>query len=396
MKKYSDELASITKDLMFAEPHYGLFLMMLNKHWTTDVPTAAVGLNGINYELYINPNYWDSLDRDRKSGIIKHELGHIGFHHLTEFASLVDRKTAGLAFDLEVNQYLNEKELHPTWLTLDKFPELNLGLRKGSKYYYDELMKAKNNKSSHGLNSLLEQLESQPYGECDLNGEKVITGEHKDLSTELSPVMKKVVENQVNRMIEEVLSQTKHIGKTPGFFEEIFKRLPVIVPPKFDWKGYFRRFVVGNGDVYTKKTRRKESLRFEGSAGLRVKRKCNPLIALDTSGSVSTEELKEFFNEIHHMHKTGINITIIQCDTTIKSIEKYKPNMETKIVGRGGTNFFPVITYYNENLHKYTSLIYLTDGEASTPPPAKGKMLWVFSSKSSINNDLIGHKIKLN
>lgn len=60
------------------------------------------------------------------------------------------------------------------------------------------------------------------------------------------------------------------------------------------------------------------------------------------------------------------------------------------------TSFDPVITYYNENLHKYTSLIYLTDGEASTPPPAKGKMLWVFSSKSSINNDLIGHKIKLN
>lgn len=60
------------------------------------------------------------------------------------------------------------------------------------------------------------------------------------------------------------------------------------------------------------------------------------------------------------------------------------------------TNFQPVIDYYNENQHKYSCLIYLTDGEASTPQDAKGNILWVLSSESKMNNELPGSVIQLN
>ena len=55
-----------------------------------------------------------------------------------------------------------------------------------------------------------------------------------------------------------------------------------------------------------------------------------------------------------------------------------------------------MIDYYNENFHKYTSLVYFTDGEAWSPDKVRGKVLWVLSSQSTINNGLPGQVIKLN
>lgn len=100
-------------------------------------------------------------------------------------------------------------------------------------------------------------------------------------------------------------------------------------------------------------------------------------------------------NEILHIYKQGVDITIIQCDTAIKSIEPYKGKNEIKIYGRGGTEFTPVLEYYNENIRKFTSLVYFTDGECYTDVKPKAPVLWVLSEQSYMNNDLPGKVIKL-
>ena len=43
-----DTLGKASKELMWKEPFYGFFLIMLNKIWTNRVPTAGVSKNGIN------------------------------------------------------------------------------------------------------------------------------------------------------------------------------------------------------------------------------------------------------------------------------------------------------------------------------------------------------------
>ena len=40
-------LSKISKELMLKEPYYGFFLIMLNKVWRNDIPTAGVRKNGI-------------------------------------------------------------------------------------------------------------------------------------------------------------------------------------------------------------------------------------------------------------------------------------------------------------------------------------------------------------
>lgn len=70
----SDSLSKTSKNLMFKEPFYGLFLISLNKKWNNSIPTAGVGINGISYQLIINTDFWDDLNDNQKKGLLKHEL----------------------------------------------------------------------------------------------------------------------------------------------------------------------------------------------------------------------------------------------------------------------------------------------------------------------------------
>jgi hypothetical protein len=69
-----ESLAKASKNLMFKEPFYGMFLIMLNKVWDNRVPTAGVSLNGINYQLTISEDFWTKLVEKHQQGLLKHEL----------------------------------------------------------------------------------------------------------------------------------------------------------------------------------------------------------------------------------------------------------------------------------------------------------------------------------
>lgn len=93
------DFGKIGKLLMMKQPFYGFFLLNLNKEFSTQVPTAGVGLNGINQMLYINPTFWDNLSDNHKEGLLLHELLHICFFHLTMRNSFVDKKLFNIAAD---------------------------------------------------------------------------------------------------------------------------------------------------------------------------------------------------------------------------------------------------------------------------------------------------------
>ena len=62
MRDNIESLAKASKELMLREAYYGLLLMSLNKIWSQKkVPTAGVCIKGINYELAINPDFWQTL-----------------------------------------------------------------------------------------------------------------------------------------------------------------------------------------------------------------------------------------------------------------------------------------------------------------------------------------------
>ena len=388
-----ESLAKASKELMLKEPFYGLLLMSLNKVWTKKVPTAAVTLKGINYELLINPDFWESLPMQQKIGIIKHELLHIGFFHLVNFKKYANKKILNIAMDLEINQYIERDWLPEGACFLDKFPDLNLEERAGTRYYYDKLMQ-----EVDSITQCIQEAIDNGESSCTLpNGQEIEIPDHKwDHIEEMDEATQKLVESQTGHIVKQVADQVeKSRGTVPGEFEEILKKLNTIEPPKFDWKGYMRRFAGKSVKTYTKKSRRKYNKRLPDNPGLKIRRHKHILAAIDTSGSVSTSELKEFLNELYHMKKTGSDVTIIECDTAISYIGKFDPKKDLEIHGRGGTDFQPVIDYYNKHQREYSCLFYFTDGECCAPEGARGHILWVISSNGSPYDEFPGHVIKL-
>jgi predicted metal-dependent peptidase len=430
-----ESLAKVSKDLMWKEPFYGFFLIMLNKVWNLQVPTAGVSKNGINYQLSINEKFWNNLSENHKLGLLKHELLHIAYFHLSMYFNFPDKKLANIAMDMEINQYIDNtwlpggeftkeefdalketvlaeieqakqnnatqdelekiaEKLPPRGIMIDDYEELALDKTAGCRYYYEKLKQAKEKKEKSGSSgcSNFDQLCDQ-MDNGDLSLPDHSTWEEFE---NLPEAEQKLIETQLGRLLGEAAEQTlKKRGTVPGNVEQFLEKIAKLEPPKFNWRGYIRRFTGISTKVFTKKLRRKENRRYSDNPGLRIKMKQHMLLAIDTSGSVSNSELMEFMNEIEHIHKCGVDITVIQCDTSIRSIEPFKPKQDFKVHGRGGTEFDPVLEYYNANTKKYTSLVYFTDGECNADVKPKAPVLWVLSEQSSMNDSLPGKVIKL-
>lgn len=399
MSKHAESLAKASKDLMLEEPFYGLFLIMLNKQWNNQIPTAGVTMSGINYKLLINEEFWERLILAHRKGLLKHELLHIAFFHLTNYGHMEDKLLANIAMDLEINQYIKEDNLPAGGQTLDLYPELNLEPKMGTEYYYEKLGQGKKKGNCPNLNAMIEAAENG-QGTCVMPGKgEIKVPDHSAWGDqeELDEATKKLIENQTKHILKELKDQVeKSRGTIPGELASILDKIDLQEPPKFDWRGYLRMFSGGSVKVITKKTRRKYNKRYEDNPALKIKQRKHVLVAIDTSGSVSPDELVEFMQEINHIHKTGIDITIAHADAAIQKIHPYNPRDEYKIYGRGGTSFDPVIEYFNENTRKYSCLIYLTDGEAPAPPQPKGRVLWALSSASNKCDHLPGVTIQLN
>ncbi len=381
-----DVLSKISKTILFKEPFYGLFLIGLKKNFTDEIPTAAVGRNGINTSLYVNPEFFKSLDDDKKYGLIKHELLHIAFGHMTMRNIFQDKKLFNIAADLEINQYIEHYQLPEGGITMDSFPELSLPDRAGTKKYYSLLKKAQEDGKSESLQNLLDAQDGESMYDHQT------WEEFEDIPESTQRLIEKQVDHQINTTAE---SLEKSQGNIPGELKNILKRIRHVEPPKFNWKRYLRRFVGNSNIVYTKKSRKKVNKRFPGNPAIKIKTRNHVLVGIDTSASVSIRELKEFLAELYHISKTGNQITITQCELRISSKKKVNPKDDFNVEGRGGTDFQPVIDHFNEK-GCYTTLLYFTDGEASSPINCPKNTLWVHSTRCTINNNLPGKSIQLN
>lgn len=118
-------------------------------------------------------------------------------------------------------------------------------------------------------------------------------------------------------------------------------------------------------------TRMRPSRRF-GFAfmGSRYNLSTNLLIAVDVSGSVTSQNLRNFFSIINRFFKNGVEkLDVIQFDSELKTekpVPFKKAKDEVKIIGRGGTSFQPAADYYCKH-PEYDGLIYFTDGYAPEP-----------------------------
>ena len=115
-----------------------------------------------------------------------------------------------------------------------------------------------------------------------------------------------------------------------------------------------------------------------------VKEKCQLALAIDTSGSIGRDELKQFLGEIVNIVRSynTVEMTVMTCDVKVQDVFKLDNGniqkfLNMKLHGGGGTSFDDPIKYFNKNLHNYKMLIYFTDGEGSVKEKCRSKLLWI-------------------
>ena len=109
------------------------------------------------------------------------------------------------------------------------------------------------------------------------------------------------------------------------------------------------------------------------------------LVAVDTSGSISSENLNEFLSAINRLFKYGIKeIEMIYFDCALHGEpQKFsKAQKEYKVTGRGGTSFQPVFDFINKRRY-YDGVIIFTDGYAPEPVSQtnRSRVAWVCNTK---------------
>ncbi len=427
------EISVISRKLMVQSPFYGFFMMTLNRIASKKIPTAGVCRQGINFELMVNPIFWQTLSEKEKRGVFQHEMMHLVFNHVTEHKRFSNKQLYNVAADLYINSLII-KEHSTDYLpganyTPDQHKErvkhkvaaLSAMVKAGGKtkqeladvqadipvrgvfaedfdFTRDQCIEWGTSKIYKKLVKMDQDGDQRVKGVAVCQGNKPGEGDDlednkpwdhqdwKDIQDSVTPEELDMMQKQIEYQLKEVVQNNnlKDRGLIPGYAKELIELLFKKNPPVTDWKAYMRRFFTASTERYSKRTRRKESRRMPGMPGVKIKSKQRVLILIDTSGSVSNDEILECRNEIYHIKKMGFGVDVCEVDTAIgtESIYEFKGTFRPFVTGRGGTDFEPGVEYANSVRKKYSCAIYMTDGECS-PPRTKCRLplMWLLTTK---------------
>ena len=191
------------------------------------------------------------------------------------------------------------------------------------------------------------------------------------------------------RQITDLVLSTTQWGSLPGSMVELIKKA---AEGKIDYRNVLRMFRSSILSQKRRLTRMRPSRRFGfEQMGSHYDFTTRLLIAIDTSGSVGSEELGRYFRFITTFFKYGIQeIDVLMFDHEVQGepitfTEAKKKKQEFKVHGRGGTNFQAPVNYVKEHPN-YDGLIIITDGFApipDVPPFLRAKLLWVIDNEPS-------------
>lgn len=339
--------------LIIDQPFFGTLCMRLRPIETTKVPTGAT--DGIH--LYYNPNWFLKLNQFERVGFLAHEVMHCVLHHMLRRQKR-EKAQWNIACDHAIN--LNLKDI-------------GFNLPQGA--LVDEKYK---DMSSEHIYSILPPIPEGLTNDFDPGNCGGVL-DHPD-AAKGQPTAK--VQTEWNVATQAAAQEAKGRGKLPGNLESIIEG---IVKPILDWRTILMRFLRSSDKSDYSWVRFNKRLI---SQGLYLPALYSPAlgeisIIVDTSGSVSDDELQYFSNEtsaiLQELNPSAVNF--IQCDADVHSNVTYTREdlpLTYEYKGRGGTSFIPAIEFVQEHYPLTTACIYFTDLEGDFPEKTpEFPMLWV-------------------
>jgi predicted metal-dependent peptidase len=308
---------------------YTTILFSLKQEWNNKVSTA--GIDGTS--LLINPDFFLTLNKKERVGLLAHEVMHVALNHITRKGKR-DPKIYNMAGDYVINLLLKNYTLPNGGLYDTKFTGMS------TEQVYDYLIKHSN--------------EIPDNVEFDIiypSKEDIKNIEEKIVNT----VLKAVTQTQIH---------TKGYSNIPS---DSLVILDKTINPKLPWnvilQNYMQQFNKENYSMSRPNRRYAPEFYLPQLKGEAL---CNLTIFVDSSGSVLPKEFSYFISEIDMIKqylKPG-KITVIDFDTKIRNTQKIEYGFDIndlKFTGRGGTSIEPVFKWINDN--NPDLVLIFTDGD---------------------------------
>jgi|TARA_R100001460_G_scaffold30321_2_gene59831 predicted metal-dependent peptidase len=346
----NDTFTKARSKLVLDNPFFGTLCLRLAPKATEDVDTGAT--DGVS--LLYNPKWFEKLTSLQRLGFLAHEVMHVVLmHHLRRQERHAQKWN--VAADYAINNHLvaNNFILPDGGLVDDEYIDMT-------------------------TEDIYNKLPEPPEGDWNIVLQKSGCG---DVLDHPNMVDSSAVEAEWTVAINQAYEAAKQQGKAPASMESIIEEINA---PKLDWRAILHRFLSANrkNDFSWLRPNR----RFIG-AGMYLPSMYSPAleeiaVAVDTSGSISDEELTTFTTETSVILRDldPERIHFIQCDAEVQGHDEYTREslpLKVKYKGRGGTAFEPVTNYINENIPNCKALVYLTDLEGSFGNEPAYPVLWI-------------------
>lgn len=178
--------------------------------------------------------------------------------------------------------------------------------------------------------------------------------------------------NEAEGNFQIAIKMADKIAKSRGVNVGISEDVAQVTSTKVDWQNMLRKFVSESSKNDYTMSRPNKRYVWQGLylPSLYSQEIGEIVIAVDTSASVSKDELDGFLTEISSIlaEVQPKKTIILHCDSKIHDIEEYEQGEEIKsnfFKGRGGTRFEPVFEYIENEGIQPNCLIYLTDLEST-------------------------------
>lgn len=339
-------------DLMTKSAFISTIALSAKHTISKEIPTAAV------YKIHIkyNPQFIEKLTINELSAVMAHECWHIAFQHA---GRRNDRNPRiwNIAADYVINYMLHKLGFQlPAECLLDsKYDE-----EWSTDAVYEDIYK-----EVEGIENAMTDLSEEEAGED--------TGIDSD-----------VVKTIIRAKTQAQIAGDTSIGNLPG---EITRLIDELLNPRLPWQVILNKFLdqrTREDYSWARRNRRytdayMPSLHSYGLGHL--------TFAIDTSGSVSDEELQEMLSEIRGIQQVfnPEKMTIIDCDAQIHAVHEIDANtdiLSLEFTGGGGTSFLPVLDYVKD--HPTQALIYFTDLYGETDlEKVDYPILWICNSEHS-------------
>ncbi|MCW8827151.1 MAG: VWA-like domain-containing protein [Gammaproteobacteria bacterium] len=403
------KLAAARTRLILDKPFLGALVLRLpmiaaNSNWCKSVATDAKA-------FYYNPEYIDDLTVEHVQFVLAHEALHCALSHFARRLHR-DKHRWDLACDLAINPLLVEDGLTPVpeALLFDAFEGMTAeeiypmldeheDLTPQDEHVYD-----KDDQDGEGgeTGNAPGQGDSKPQegGKGSHNPEedqKEEGGSGADRPEPLSKDEQEQLSVQWAQRMAGAAQTAMQAGKLSGSLARMIDHL---LQPQLPWRMLLARYMTATARDdynYARPSRREGSAIMPSLKSHELK----VVVALDTSGSVTDNEMRQFLSEINAIKaQAHAKITLIACDAKVDEAGPwvYEPwedfTLPQEFPGGGGTDFRPAFEWTEGQSPQPDLMLYFTDAQGNFPetePPYP--VIWLVKGKQKVP---WGQRIQLN